>query len=83
MQLPPHDIYYHDKLMGKTYAQQDIGKIEVLREKVATEELHQAILVQIARYEKKLQEARDMRDKSGIAHYTAYLVTFKGAMQWS
>jgi len=81
MQLPPRDMYYHDKLMGKTYAQQDIGKIEALRKKVSVQDLHQAIQIQIAQYEKKLQEAKDMRDKSGIAHYTAYLATFKAALQ--
>lgn len=82
-QLPPHDIYYHDKLMGKTYAQQDIGKIEALREKISVQELHQAILVQIAQYEEKLREAKAMQDKSGIAHYASYLATFKGVMQSS
>lgn len=80
-QLPPHDIYYHDKIMGKTYAEIDLKKIEALRDKVSVQELHQAILVQIARVEEKLQKAREMKWKSDIEHYTYYLATFKAGMQ--
>lgn len=74
------DIYYHNRLMGRTYAEQDIRKIEDLKGRVSPQEVERAIRLQIAEYEAKLQAAEAMHEHSGVAHYTAYLTTFRAAL---
>jgi hypothetical protein len=75
------DLYYHNKLMGRIYAEQDIRKIEALRGRFTDEEIRQAIQNQITQYEARLQEATEIKEKSGIAHYTSYLETFRAGFK--
>ncbi len=71
------DVYYHNRLMGRTYAEQDIRKIEALRGSVSPQELGRAIRLQLTEYEAKLKEAESMNERSGVAHYSAYIATFR------